>query len=34
MLGEDEDGGNIIGNVGDAKVNKDSPSVGEHQEGC
>jgi len=30
MLGDDEGGGNIIGNVGDVKVNKDSQSVGEH----
>jgi hypothetical protein len=34
MLGDDEDGGNIIRNVGDAKVNKDFPSVGEYQKGC
>jgi len=25
---------NIIGNVGDAKVKKDSPRIGEHHEGC
>jgi hypothetical protein len=30
MSGDDEGGGYIIKNVGDAKVKKDSPSVGEH----